>query len=283
VLERDEQGIIQKRMKDKSSLPTYVRGPVENRGDWERLKAERLQPTLEGRLADEWPQIVEEYSHRSYPLSIMGSHGFYGTPRFLLGQDRLLYTYYDDPELLDDINSYLCEFWMALCEPILKEAQPDVVQMWEDMSYRSGSLISPDHFRRFMLPYYKRLTAFFRDYGVENVLVDTDGDCWELIPLFIEGGVTGMYPMEVQSGMNVVEVRQAFPRLQILGGIDKRVLTWGKEATDRELETKVPWMLAHGGYVPYIDHFVTPEASLESFSYYRRRLNEMIEACGQVD
>lgn len=282
VLERNEQGIIQKRTKDISSLPSWVCGPVETRDDWERLKAERLQPTLEGRLPEGWPQMVEEYNRRSYPLSIMGVQGFYGTPRYLFGQEQLLYAYYDDPELLDDINAYLCDFWMAICEPILKQVQPDVVQMWEDMSYRGGSLISPEHFRRFMLPHYKRLTSFFRDYGVENVLVDTDGDCWKLIPLFIEGGVTGMYPMEVQSGMDVVEVRRAFPRLQILGGIDKRVLAWGKEAIHGELEAKVPWMLTRGGYVPYVDHFVTPEASLDNFSYYRQRLNEMIDASGEA-
>ncbi len=277
VLERNEQGIIQKRMKVNSSLPAFLRGPVETRDDWERLKAERLQPTLEGRLPKEWPRIVEEYNRRSYPLSIMGSQGFYGTPRYLLGQERLLYAYYDEPELLDDITSYLCDFGMAICEPILKPVRPDVVQLWEDMSYRGGSLISPQHFRRFMLPYYKRLTAFFRDHGVENVLVDTDGNCWQLIPLFIEGGMTGMYPMEVQSGMDVVEVRRVFPRLQILGGIDKRVLAWGKEAIERELEAKVPWMLARGGYVPHIDHFVPPEASFENFRYYRQRLAQMID------
>jgi uroporphyrinogen decarboxylase len=39
------------------------------------------------------------------------------------------------------------------------------------------------------------------------VLLDTDGDCTKLIPGFLEGGVTGLYPFEVQAGMDVRRVR----------------------------------------------------------------------------
>jgi uroporphyrinogen decarboxylase len=107
--------------------------------------------------------------------------------------------------------------------------------------------------------------------------VDTDGDVWKLLPLFIDGGVTGLYPFEVSAGMNVVEVRQAFPRLQILGGIDKTALAQGPAAIESELQAKVPWMLQQGGYIPYVDHFVPPDVSWDNFLYYRKQLNDLID------
>jgi uroporphyrinogen decarboxylase len=133
--------------------------------------------------------------------------------------------------------------------------------------------------REFMLPNYQKLTACFRDHGVKTVILDTDGDCWKLIPIFIEGGITGMWPFEANAGMNVVEVRDAFPALQIIGGIDKVQLASGREAIERELQAKLtPSMIGHGGYVPMVDHAVPPDVSLADFSYYRQRLAELVGA-----
>ena len=98
----------------------------------------------------------------------------------------------------------------------------------------------------------------------------------KLIPLFIEGGVTGIYPFEVMAGMNVAAVRRAFPRLQILGGVDKIALAQGPDGIAAAL-ADVPWMLKQGGYIPYVDHLVPPDVSWENFRTYRRRLNALIE------
>ena len=153
----------------------------------------------------------------------------------------------------------------------------DVGQIWEDMSYNHGPLISPAMVREFMLPAYKRLTGFWRDHGVKVILLDTDGDCWSLIPILLEGGITGMYPFEARAGMDVGAVRKAFPRLQIIGGIDKMRIAAGPRAIDEELESKVPHMLQHGGYIPCLDHYVPPDVSWPDFVYYRRRLAGMID------
>ncbi|MCL4535589.1 MAG: hypothetical protein M1370_10580 [Bacteroidetes bacterium] len=276
---RDERGVVKRDRKDKGSLPDFVSWPVTDRESWERLKAERLRPTLEGRLPDDWPQLLEAYRKRTAPLAIGGSTGFYGTPRYLLGDHRILTMYYDDPELMRDMVNYLADFWVAIYDAVLKQTGgADLALIWEDMSYKGGPLISPATFREFLLPGYKKLTALFRDHGIKVVLVDTDGNCWKLIPLMVEGGVTGLYPFEVNAGMNVVEVRESFPRLNIIGGIDKVAVAAGKEQIDRELEAKVPLMLRRGGYIPCIDHHVSADISWENFLYYRKRLAAMIDA-----
>ncbi len=88
----------------------------------------------------------------------------------------------------------------------------------------------------------------------------------------------GAYPpFEVAAGMDIVEVREAFPKLGILGGIDKRALAKGKEAIDEELEKKVPFMLKSDGYIPTIDHLVSPDISFDDFKYYREKLREIVE------
>ncbi len=87
-----------------------------------------------------------------------------------------------------------------------------------------------------MLRPYQKLSGLLRDHGVDVLMVDTDGDCRKLIPLFMEGGVTALYPFEVQSHMDVAEIRRQYPGLALQGGIDKKALAAGKDAIDEELE-----------------------------------------------
>lgn len=243
------------------------------------MKAERLNPKDKRRYPEDLEELAEKYKNRDYPLTmgaIEAPMGFFGSLRYLLGEVRLFTCYYDNPKFIKSIIDYLADFWIELWHPVISHIKPDCFHLWEDMCYKTGPLISPEFFRQFMLPAYKKLTGFLRENGINVIFVDTDGNCWELIPLFIEGGVTGLYPMEVAAAMNVVEVRKTFPRLQITGGIDKRVLAQDKEAIDRELESKIPFMVKKGGYIPHVDHNIPPDVPFQNFLYYRRRLEKLI-------
>jgi hypothetical protein len=277
IMLRNENGITEKRFKDRSSLSAYLEGPIKTRDDWERLKAERLQPTLKGRVPANWEELLKNYRNRTFPLALGGGQGLFGTSRFLFGEVQVLTSFYDQPELAKQIVDDLVDFWIALYGQILDVVEVDLAFLWEDICYNNGPLISPAIFRRFILPGYKKLTDFLRSRGVENIIVDSDGDVWKLLPLFLEGGVSGMYPFEVAAGMDIVAVRKAYPRLQILGGIAKKALISGQPSIDAELEAKVPWMLQQSGYIPYMDHLVPPDVSWSNFSAYRTRLNEMID------
>jgi len=51
-----------------------------------------------------------------------------------------------------------------------------------------------------------------RRIGVPAVGVDTDGKMNKLIPPFAKAGVKNIWPFEVQTGMDVREVRTPWPR-----------------------------------------------------------------------
>jgi len=132
-------------------------------------------------------------------------------------------------------------------------------------------------FQTFLSPRYKRLTDAGRSMGIKHYLVDSDGDMRKLIPLWIEAGITGVYPFEVQAGMNVEEIGKQYPDLVVLGGIDKREIDLGPQAIDCELEKRLPYLLHRGGFIPTLDHHVTPEVSWPDFVYYRQKLAEYCE------
>lgn len=277
VVARDENGMILHERKDRTTVPHFIKGPVSTRDDWEQIKAERLQPNLPDRLPSSWSDLVRQYKVRDYPLVAAMGQGLYWAARNLLGDERVLWTFHDDPELIRGIMDHLTDFWIAIYDQVLDDVDADAATLSEDICYKNGPLISPAMVREFMLPNYKKLTACFRDHGIKTILLDTDGDCWKLIPIFMEGGITGLLPFEVNAGMDVVAVREAFPSLQILGGIDKVQLADGPAAIDCELQSKVtPTMLCHGGYIPTVDHAVPPDVSFANFRYYRERLADIV-------
>ena len=273
---RDGMGVTKRVGLDVTSPPEWLDWPVHMMEDFEKLRAERLQPRLEGRVPSDWTETVAGLKDRTFPLAIGGNPcGFYGSLRYLMGEVNLLMGYYDKPDLIHHICSSLADFWIELWSQVLSQIGVDACYLWEDMCYRTGPVISPAMFRVFMVPYYQKLTRALRDMGVVHVHLDTDGNLRELIPLFLESGITGLYPMEAQAGMDVVEVRKNFPRLRILGGMNKMQIARGRAAIDAELDAKLPFMLERGGYIPFVDHHVPPDISWEDFVYYRARLREM--------
>ncbi|MEW5945949.1 MAG: uroporphyrinogen decarboxylase family protein [bacterium] len=259
-----------------STIPEYLDFPVKSMDDFDHLRR-RLRPGTPGRLDNPlFNAMIGLSAALRAPLGIVFS-GVFGTHRHLLGFERLMTAYRDDPELLHEI----AEQWVELCTGCMtrlaKRARLDFVQFWEDMCYRAGPMISPGTFREFMSPYYAEVIARGRELGVTGFWVDTDGDCTLLIPLFIEAGVNVMYPFEVQSGMDVVKVREEYgDRLAIMGGLDKRVLEKGREEIDGEVMAKALPLLKSGGYIPSVDHCVQPDVPLKNFNYFIRLLRYRI-------
>ena len=277
AVKRNEWGVILKNLKPDRGMPQFIDHPVHNRKEWEKIKAERYQPDIDNRLPANWGELLQSYRQRDYPLGLgRGFTGFFGTARQLLGLEPTLMTFCDDPAWMHDIMDHLAGFYVALYDQVLSRIKVDYALHWEDMCYVGGPLISPRMFAEFMVGPYKRLTGLLRDHGVDVVLVDTDGDARKLIPLFLEGGVTALYPFEVQAHMDVARIREQYPRLGMQGGIDKKALAAGKEAIDRELAARVPVVL-QGGYIPHVDHGVPPDVSWENFCYYRRTLDAMLD------
>lgn len=275
---RDDWGVIQLIKKDASSAPSYLEWPVKNRKDWEKMKEERFRMGMGNRLPPNYRQLVKEFKERDYPLVIGGyPFGFYGGLRFIFGEVNLSYMFYDDPQLIKDIQEHLTQLWIALFSEILDDAFPDFCLLWEDMAYKTGPMISPEFFREFLSPYYRKLTVFLKSQGVKNIMVDCDGNTWKLLPLWIESGITGTYPIEVMAGMEVQRMRSAFPSFGLMGGIDKTQLMRGTDSIDKEL-SKLPEIIRQGGYIPHCDHCVPDGVSWENFKYYRERLFDIIES-----
>lgn len=283
VLEEDEThrivrrstGIVVKEFKGELSnrMPQWLDFPLKTRRDWEETIKPRLDPRSPLRYPEFWDEQVRIFRQRNYPLALrMGS--IYGWLRNWMGLEGISIALYDDPEWIQEMMNYLVDFCCICGELALRDADLDYILLWEDMACKTGPLISPEMFQRFMLDPYKKLTGFIRDHGVDLIFVDSDGYAEPLLPLWIEGGVNGFYPVERAAGMDAAQLRTRFGRdLRIIGGVDKRAMIAGPDAIDEELAVVVP-LLKEGGFIPWCDHFVPPDVCLSNYLYYVDRMKK---------
>ena len=274
-----DRGVVMRTFKsaDTTSMPEHIEYPIKTRSDWEELK-KRYDPNDEARFPAGWKEKCEQWRQKGPVLIFQGPRApsLFGFVRELLGPKRTLYAFYDEPELVHDMMEFNTEFVVNFLPRVLDEAPITSLFFWEDMCYRNGPLISPDTFRKFMLPRYQRVTELARSKGIDKILVDSDGNVEELIPLWLESGINGVYPMEVAAGMDVVKLRREYGRdLLMTGGIDKRALARDRAAIDKELEAKLP-LAEQGGYIPHVDHALPHDISYDNFAYYWERKKSLL-------
>ncbi len=280
----DRYGITMKVYKKGTSAPLDLAFPIAGRADFERYREHYSAASLAGRLPADWQEQAGRLRARDFPIRLGGfPFGFFGFPRHLIGSNRLYLLMYDEPQLLKDINEFFLRFVMDYWDRIIPAIRPDCVLIWEDMAGKTGSMISPAMFEEFLSPCYRRLLDFFHQHRVENILVDSDGYIERLIPLWWELGVTGLFPIERQAGNDPLAIRRAFPRLQLLGAVDKRVFAAGRSRRDIDAELDLAaGLLGAGGFVPHADHHVPDDSSWANFRYYREGLNRRIDAAGSL-
>jgi hypothetical protein len=194
--------------------------------------------------------------------------GFFGSLRNMLGLEGLCRAFYDDPAFVERMMEERAEAVIRVTEEVMKHTRIDVFWYWEDMAYNHASLVDPKMYRAFAFKHYRRVNDWLRQKGIRHIGLDSDGNISELIPLWVDAGITHLWPFEVQSGMDVLEVRKKYGRsLALMGGLDKRAMTRGKAEIHREIDRVMP-LVEDGGYIPELDHSVPPNISWPNFIEY---------------
>jgi uroporphyrinogen decarboxylase len=141
--------------------------------------------------------------------------------------------------------------------------------MWEDMAYNRGPLMSPQHFKRFLAPHYRRISDLLHKFGVDVIYLDCDGKIDELIPLWLDAGINCMYPIEVGTwNGDALGFRKKFGKdLLMMGGFDKHLLVQGKQHIEAEVYRLLP-LVDQGGFIPFPDHRVPPDVPYDNYLYF---------------
>lgn len=246
--------------------PGYYGMPIiKNEADYDSLLPDLYKDELVSQMLENMKSYKDSYDRGDNVVSIV-FHGFFWHSRDLFGIEPQFYAFYDYPELIRRMNRNLCDFVKRALVQAFELMVPFNVIISEDMSYKTGPMLSKAMFDDFIKPYYLELAEITRQAGTK-LIVDSDGNVHEMIPWMIESGVDGMAPFERNAGNDICKIREQYPDFIMGGGYDKLVMNKGEAAIRAEFERILPVMRS-GGYFPGVDHQTPPSVSFSDYKLW---------------
>ena len=290
IIKIDRDGTTVRVRKDdpEFSMPQWLDFPVKDKTDWDGFK-KRLEPYSKGRFPNGWDVMSDEtvgftlreeqkdrkFAERDFPLGMM-CLSLYGNLRSYMGLENLSYALFEDIKLVEEMMEWQTYLSLEMLKQVFNAGVTlDFAWIFEDMCFKNGPLVSPEFVKKHMAPRYRKVVDFLRSHSVDTIIMDCDGAIDQLLPIWLDCGINGTYPLEVASGMNALELRKKYGKeLVMFGNIDKRALAAGKNEIDKELE-KVKLLLKDSGYFPGCDHHVPPDVPYENIVYFLNELRKL--------
>ena len=123
----------------------------------------------------------------------------------LRGYENLLGDMWDEEPLLYELIDELTEFNLALVKRYIKNGCSSMAYP-EDLGMQVGPMLSPDIFRTYIKPAYKRIMQPARDAGVP-IHMHSDGDIRKLVDDIVDSGVEIINLQDLVNGIDWIADR----------------------------------------------------------------------------
>ncbi len=184
----------------------------------------------------------------------------------------------EKPQRVDDLVNRTTDFYCVCLERVLSKVRVDYASFYEPIASNSGPVISPEMFRRFAIPGYRKIINLLKKYHVPlRILCTTGGDLTSLLPSLIDAGINGLWISNIQSArMEYSKLRRQFgTEVALIGGIDSTALAQDEAAVQKAVEYTVPGLLESGHYLPCLDDRPRSNIPFANYRLYRRILDQI--------
>lgn len=161
--------------------------------------------------------------------------------------------------------------WVQQYFDALADCEAQVITVHDDITWTSGPFVSPEWYRRYVFPNYKKYFAPLREAG-KKVLFTSDGAYTEFLEDIAKCGVSG-FVMEPTTDLAFAAER--FGKTHILiGNVDTRFLLMGsKEDIYQDVKRCIDIGKRCPGYIMAVGNHIPANTPVEKAVYY----NEVFE------
>ncbi|MBI3947636.1 MAG: uroporphyrinogen-III decarboxylase-like protein [Armatimonadetes bacterium] len=223
-----EDTAVHKRAAGRSFVDEH-RGPITTREEFERY------PWPDAETAS--TRSLEWYSENlPEGMCIIASGGFAHFAEHLAwlpGYETLCYLLYDQRDLVKAIADRLTDIFETSLRRMLQFERAKIIWGSDDMGFRSGTLISPDDLREFVLPGHKLMAQMAHAAGRPYLLHSCGNLSAIMDDLLDDVGIDAKHSFE-DTIEDVRELKGSYGRrIALLGGIDVDFLCRADEAAIR--------------------------------------------------
>lgn len=179
--------------------------------------------------------------------------------------EAFLLDYIINPQLVDALADLSTDYILKTIE-IIAKLGADAVFMGGDLASEANTLMSPEHFRRYIKPYYRIIVEFAHGNGLK-VIKHSDGNIWPILDDLLDVEFDAINPIQPQC-MDIGEVkRYVGKRSCIVGNIDCRDLLCNGsiEQVEDEVKETIAKAAYKGGYVASSSNSIHPGVKAENY------------------
>lgn len=217
------------------------------------------------------PELVERYKGKR---AICFHHrAAFMWSAYLVGLDTFLMNFLAEPELVSLVMDKVLRCNMRIVQRAIR-AGAEVIILGDDYAGNNGPMMSPAHFRQFVLPPLREMISMIHAEGA-LCIKHSDGNLYPLLDMIVSAGPDGINPIEPVAGMELGKVKGLIGgKVCITGNIDCGQLL--PHGTEEDVRLAVRQAIADaapgGGYI------LTSSNSIHS-SCNPRNFVAMIRAC----
>jgi len=239
--------------------------PIKTPSDLKKYKLP--DPTNKDRLKEHKKALAEAKGE----LALFGGvPGPFTTAWLMLGYPGICYWIYDHPKELQEIFRISNDFYSEAIRRMV-DVGMDAIMIAEDLGFRSGLFLSPDHYRKHLFPYLGELIHFVKKLNVP-VIFHCDGNINEIISDIISLGINALNPIERKASMDIVEIKEKYgKKICLIGNLDiVNILPNGSpQDVKNHVKNLIKTVGKNGGYIVASEHSLNHQIPLANIQAIR--------------
>ena len=185
----------------------------------------------------------------------------------LMGLEAFSFALVENPELVAAVYKQVGELSIQIAEANAQKEWVGALWLGDDIAYNKALMTSPAVFRKYALPYYRRIGEICRRYN-KPLIYHSDGNVLAVIEDLIEEvGIAALHPIEPKA-MDIGQVKRDYGRrIALIGNVDVDLLSRG---TPERVAARTKELLRDiapgGGYLLGSSNSIPYYVSLENYN-----------------
>lgn len=187
---------------------TVVEHPLTSWDDFDAYKAKAPSPDVCTGIGpidwEEERERIKQTKEAGFPVIAGLRHGH----TFLQlcdirGYEDLIFDMMDEEPQLDELIELISDFNLGIIKHYL-ELEPDLITYAEDLGMQVGPMLSPDNFKQYIIPAYKKIMQPAKEKGA-LIHMHSDGDVRLLVDDLVALGIDALNVQDLVNGIDWIQ------------------------------------------------------------------------------
>ena len=185
-------------------------------------------------------RAIEMSKEHKVPILSGAWAPFYHEIAGMFGMENYFVKMHTDPELITAVTEKIVDFYLDMNKKLFDLYSNEISACFfgNDYGTQLDLMISPEMFKKFVMPYQKKISDQAKTYKLYTFL-HSCGSVVKAIPEMIKAGIDGLHPIQaLAAGMDAENLSEKFKdKLVFIGGVDTQVLL--REGTAKQIKDDV--------------------------------------------